>query len=47
MLRALPQNNDLVTALQTVGYTQITENTCIKHNINISEEDLRKAVKIV
>ena len=39
--------NELGTSLHTVGYRQMTENVCIKYNINVSKEDVRKAVKIV
>ena len=39
--------NGLDSSLQTVGYRQITEIACIKYNINVSKEDVRKAVKIV
>ena len=38
---------ELGTSLHTVGYRQMAENFCIKHNINVSKEDIRKAVKIV
>ena len=39
--------NELGTSLHTIGYRQMTENICIKYNINVSKEDVRKAVKIV
>lgn len=33
--------------LRTIGYKQTTENSCIKYNMNMSEEDLKKGVEIV
>ena len=39
--------NELGNSLHTVGYREMTENVCIKYNINVSKEDLRKAVKVV
>ena len=39
--------NELGTSLHTIGYMQMTENVCIKYNIDVSKEDVRKAVKIV
>ena len=33
--------------MHTVGHRQMIENVCIKYNINVSKEDLRKPVKIV
>ena len=38
--------NKLGTSLQTVGYRQMTMIACIKYNISVSKEDVRKAVKI-
>ena len=39
--------NQLGTSFQTVGYRQMTEIACIKYNINVYKEDVRKAVKNV
>lgn len=39
--------NDADTFLRTIGYKQTTENSCIKYNMNMSEEDLKKGVEIV
>ena len=33
--------------LRTIGYKQTTENSCIKYNMNMSEEGLKKGVEIV
>lgn len=46
------QLNDIIVMtqtlfLRTIGYKQTTENSCIKYNMNMSEEDLKKGVEIV
>ena len=35
--------NELGTSLHTIGYMQMTENVCIKYNIDVSKEDVRKS----
>ena len=39
--------NEMQTSLSNVGYRQMTENICLKYDINISREDVRKVLKEV
>ena len=39
--------NELSTCLSLVGYRQMTESLSVKYGINISKEDVRKALKEV
>ena len=39
--------NELNTSLSCVGYRQMTENLCLKYGVNVTKEDVRKALKSV